>query len=149
MTPEGSRREAVSQIRRLVNSWAEAVRNKDSAGLVANFAPDVLVFDLINPLEYDGLDALRKRAGQWLSSFEGPIEYEVRNLEITAGDDVAFCHSLNRVGGTTVQQKKIDMWWRATVCFCKVNGTWTVAHEHSSVPFNMESMKASLDLQPE
>jgi ketosteroid isomerase-like protein len=40
------------------------------------------------------------------------------------------------------------MFWRATVCFEKLNGQWLVTHEHSSVPFNMETMQASLDLKP-
>jgi ketosteroid isomerase-like protein len=82
-----------------------------------------------------------------LSSFERPVGYEVRDLSITAGDEVAFCHSLNRVTGTTIGGKKIDMSWRATLCCRKIDGKWMVTHEHSSVPFDMESGKASLDLK--
>jgi hypothetical protein len=29
-----------------------------------------------------------------------------------------------------------------------MDGKWTVTHEHDSVPFNVESGKASLDLRP-
>ncbi len=43
---------------------------------------------------------------------------------------------------------KVDMWVRATVCFRKTAGEWTVTHEHDSVPFDVESGKASLDLKP-
>jgi uncharacterized protein (TIGR02246 family) len=138
-----------AQIRKLIYTWAEAVRAKDSIGLVSNFAPDVLLFDLINPLQYIGAGALRKRAEEWLSSFQGAIDYEIRDLSITAGDDVAFCHSLNRVRGTNREGKSIDMWWRATVCFRKVEGNWTVTHERSSVPFDMETGRASLNLKPQ
>ena len=115
---------------------------------MSNFAPDVLLFDLINPLQYIGAEAGRKRAEEWLSSFQGPIGYEIRDLSITASDDVAFCHSLNAVSGTKTDGEKIEMWWRATVCFRKIYGKWMVTHEHSSVPFDMESGKASLDLKP-
>ncbi len=135
-------------IRDIVHGWANAIRKKDTDALMSNFAPDALIFDLINPLQYAGADAGRKRAEQWLSAFQGPIEYEVRDLTVSAGDDVAFCHSLNRVNGTTKDEKKIDMWWRATVCFRKLNDKWMVTHEHSSVPFDVESGKASLDLKP-
>ena len=69
-------------------------------------------------------------------------------MSIAAGDDVAFCHSLNRVIGTKVDGNKIDMWWRATVCLHKVGGKWIVTHEHQSVPFNVESGRPSLDLKP-
>jgi ketosteroid isomerase-like protein len=40
------------------------------------------------------------------------------------------------------------MWWRTTVCFRKLDGKWMVTHEHNSVPFDVESGKASLDLKP-
>jgi hypothetical protein len=40
------------------------------------------------------------------------------------------------------------MWWRATVCYRKIDGKWMITHEHASVPFNVESGKASLDLTP-
>jgi uncharacterized protein (TIGR02246 family) len=128
MPTENGKETDEDRIRKLIYTWAEAVRAKDSIGLVSNVAPDVLLFDLINPLQYIGADALRKRAEEWLSSFQGPIEYEIRDLSITAGDDVAFCHSLNRVRGTNREGKSIDMWWRATVCLRKVDGNWIVAH---------------------
>jgi ketosteroid isomerase-like protein len=148
MTPESGNAPNEAEIRRVLGHWLEAVRTRDSSRLTSNLSPDVLVFDLINPLQYVGADAVRERAKEWLSSFQGPIGYENRDLSITAGDDVAFCHSLNRISATNRDGKTIDMWWRATVCFRKVNGTWMVVHEHSSVPFDMESGRASLDLKP-
>lgn len=137
-----------AQIRQLMDDQVKAIRAKDSNAVMSDFAPDALLFDLINPLQYVGADAGRKRAEEWLSSFQGPLGYEIRDLGITASDDVAFCHSLNKVNGTTKDGKKIEMWWRATVCFRKIDGKWMVTHEHSSVPFDMKSSKASFDLKP-
>jgi uncharacterized protein (TIGR02246 family) len=148
MTPTTTQSAEASRIRALMENWADAVRNKDSKRLMAPVAPDVLVFDLITPLQYAGAQALKKRADEWLSSFDGPIAYEVRDLTITAGDEIAFCHSLNHVSGTTTAGQNIDMWWRATLCFRKQRGAWLIAHEHSSVPFDMKSGQAALNLQP-
>jgi ketosteroid isomerase-like protein len=106
------------------------------------------MFDVVNPLQYTGQDAVRKRTDEWLSSFRDPLDYDIRDLNIAAGDDVAFCHSLNRVNGTTTDGNKIDMWWRATLCFRKIDGKWMVTHEHSSVPFDPKTGRASLDLKP-
>lgn len=139
---------AESEIRELMQLWVDAVRSKDSSGLVSNIAHDAVVFDLINPLQYVGVNSVKQRARQWLSNFEGPLDYEMRDLQVAAADDVAFCHSLNHVSGINHEGTKIDMWWRATVGLQKRNGEWVVTHEHSSVPFNMETMQASLDLQP-
>ena len=136
------------QIRNLMNDWVKAIRAKDCDTLMSNYAPGVLLFDLITPLQYVGSEAGRQRMEEWFGSFRGPIEFETRNLSITAGDDVAFCHSLNRVSGTMTDGENVDMWWRATVCFRKIGGRWMIAHEHSSVPFDTETGRASLDLKP-
>jgi ketosteroid isomerase-like protein len=65
---------------------------------------------------------------QWFSSFQGPIDLEMLNLSITAGDDVAFCSSLNGSTRTNKDDAKIEMWWRATNGFRKVDGKWLVTH---------------------
>jgi len=136
------------EIRRLFDGWGKAIRAKDVDASLASYAPDVLAFDLINPLRYVGIDAVRARLENWFSSFAGPIGYENRDLTIAMGDDVAFSHSLNHVSATTKDGQRLDMYWRATVCFCKLDGSWTVTHTHSSVPFDMETGQVSLDLEP-
>lgn len=137
-----------TDIRQLMDDSANAVRTKDVDALMLNFAPDVLSFDVINPLQYIGMEEARKRAEAWFASFDGPIGYEVRDLSISAGDDVAFCHSLNQVNATKMDGGKLQMWWRATLCFRRIDGKWKVTHQHSSVPFNPESGRASIDLEP-
>jgi len=136
------------QIRAIIFDWSDAVRAKDAARLVANLAPDARVFDLITPLQYVGAQTVRQRVEQWLSSFTGPLAYDVHQLRIAAGDDVAFCHSINSIKGQTKDGKAIDMAWRATVCFERISGQWYATHEHSSVPFDMTTGQASLDLKP-
>jgi uncharacterized protein (TIGR02246 family) len=137
-----------TEIRALIDDAVKASRAKDVAALIANYASDVLVFDVINPLRYTGSDAVGKRAADWFSSFRGAIDYELRDLSITTSDEAAFCHSLNHVIGTKTDGQKLDMWWRATVCWRKLDGKWRITHVHSSVPFDTETGKASLDFKP-
>src|SRR2546425_3692401 len=138
-----------AEIRRLFAGWAKAICAKDVDGSLANYAPDVLAFDLITPLQYSGSAALRERLERWFSSFSDPtIGYENRDLHIVADDEVAFAHSLNHVSAATTGGQRIHMWWRATVCFRAVDGAWLVTHSHSSVPFDMETGQASLALEP-
>jgi ketosteroid isomerase-like protein len=132
----------------LIDGAVKAIRAKDVDGALSNYAPDVLLFDVVNPLRYVGLGSARKRLSEWFSSFQGPIGYELRDLTVAAGDDVAFSHSLNRVNATTTAGKRLDMWWRATVCYRRVGGKWMVTHAHSSVPFDPETGQASLALEP-
>jgi ketosteroid isomerase-like protein len=148
MTVEDDRRVDEARIRELLDAWVKALRSRDADAIVSRQAPDVVSFDVVNPLQYVGSGETRRRAEEWLSSFLGPIGLEIRDLSVTVGDDVAFAHSLNRVSGTMAHGQAIGMWLRSTVCFRKIDGQWTVTHQHSSVPFDGESGRASLDLKP-
>jgi ketosteroid isomerase-like protein len=142
--------EAVNEeeIRALMDRIATACRAKDRAALIANYATDVVAFDLLDPLRYEGSEAVGDRAEAWFSSFEGSFDYETKDLKIAAASEVAFCDSLNHVNGKKTDGQKIDMWWRATICAQKLGGQWKVTHAHNSVPFDMNTGKASLDIKP-
>jgi ketosteroid isomerase-like protein len=105
-------------------------------------------FDIVPPLQYVGADTYRKHWGEALSSFPGPINYEVVDLSITVGDDVAFAHSFNRLSGTMANGQKFGNWVRWTACFQKIDGKWLIVHMQASVPVDMATGKAVLDLQP-
>jgi uncharacterized protein (TIGR02246 family) len=141
-------RDSEGQIRALIEEWLESVRKKDIKGVMAHYAPDLVTFDIVPPLATKGADKYRQSWEMWFDSIEGPIDYEMRDLTITASEDVAFCHSVNRVSSVSKKAGKEETWLRATVGFEKVNGEWLVAHEHVSLPFHMETGKAALDLKP-
>src|SRR5882762_4878431 len=145
MTTENRKAIDEAQIRALIEDRVKAVRARDINGAMSNIAPDIVSFDVVNPLQHRGSDASRRRAEEWFSSFQRPIGYEVRDVSIATGDDVAFSHSLNRVNAVRTDGRELNMWWRATVCYRKIDGKWMVTHEHSSVPFDAETGKASLD----
>ncbi len=137
-----------AEIQALIDERVSAIRARNAIGATAHVAPEILLFDVVNPLQYIGSDALRKRAAQWFASFDGPIGFEVRDLGITASDSVAFSHSLNHVYATLNDGNKLDMWWRSTVCYRKIDRSWQIVHEHNSVPFDVETGRASIDLKP-
>jgi len=135
-------------IRTLIDAQIKAVRARDVDASMSNYAADIVSFDVVNTLQKIGLDECRKRAEEWFSSFQGPIEYEISELSVSAGGTLAFSHSLNHVNATNNDGKKIDMWWRATAGYRKIDDRWMITHEHMSVPFDVQSGKASLDLKP-
>jgi uncharacterized protein (TIGR02246 family) len=149
MTVKNSNATDQAQIRQLMDHWAEAVRSKDVDGLMSHYATDIVVFDLAPPLQYRGADECRENWEAWFPTFRGPIGYEVRALDIAASEDIAFCHSFNRITGTRTDNEKTDIWVRATVCCRKTDGKWKIVHEHQSVPFYMDgSYRAAVDLKP-
>ncbi len=137
-----------AQIRQRIESWTTALRDKDLEGLMSHYTRDILVFDLAPPLQYKGAVAYRKNWADWFPSFQGPVGYEIRDLSITTGGEVAFCRSLNRITGRRTSGESSDVWVRATVGFRKIDGKWMIIHEHFSVPINMETFEGELDLKP-
>jgi ketosteroid isomerase-like protein len=81
-------------------------------------------------------------------AFQDPIVFETRDLSIAVGADVAFGHSLVRTSGSMKSGQEIDRWLRRTVGSRKITGKWLIEHEHVSLPVNLESGSAVLDLQP-
>ena len=136
------------EIRKLIEDRVNAIRGKNIDGATAVCADDLLLFDVVDPLQSKGREAVRKRAGEWFSTLNAPLGYEMRDLVIEASDDVAFSHSLNRVTAITSEGQELDMWWRSTVCYRKLSGEWRATHEHNSVPFDPKSGRASLGLKP-
>ena len=132
MTTKNTSATAEAQISALIDAWAQAIRARDVNGVMSHYAADIVTFDLAPPLPYVGAEALRKNLQEWFATFRGPVGYEMRDLSITASDDVAFCHSRNRISGTRTNGEETDVWVRATVCYRKIDGKWLVTHEHAS-----------------
>ncbi len=146
MTTENSKATDEAQIRGIIENRVKAIRAKDVGAVLSEFAPDVVTFNLAPPLQTKGTD--RSSIEKWFSGYQGVISYEVRDLTVATGVDVAFCHYLYRSSGTATDGREIDMWVRATLCFRKIGGQWLITHEHDSEPFDMQTLKASLDLKP-
>jgi len=140
-----------ARIRDLMDEYVAAMRAGDADRLVARYTPDVVTFTLAPPLRNSGAEARDPDALRaWFATFDGPVDFEIRDLDVTAGADLAYCHSLNRLSATPAGgSEPFNLWFRATVCLRNVDGKWLVSHEHTSTPFYMDgSFAAALDLQP-
>jgi uncharacterized protein (TIGR02246 family) len=137
-------------IRELYDRWSKAFRARDIEGIMAVYAPGdaVVGYDIVAPLEYVGNDAYRKDYEVFLAQYVGPIDIEYRGLRIVASGDVAFIHTLERINGTLKNGQKSDIWVRATSGLRKIKGKWLIVHDHISVPADLDTGKAVLDLKP-
>lgn len=138
------------EIRALIHNMTNSLRKKNADGVVSAFAENSVMFVLAPPLQFvTGKNSPgRNGVEEWLSTWKGEIGYETRDSHISIGDDVAFCHGLNRLSGSKKDGESVDMWMRETLGLCKIDGEWKITHQHQSVPFYMDSGKAALDLKP-
>ena len=56
------------QIVKLIDNWVGAIRSKDVEARLSNYSKNVSLFDVMEPLQYFGFDAVRKRAAEWFST---------------------------------------------------------------------------------
>ena len=143
---------AVSSIDRLLDNHATAVCNRNIAAATANYAPDVVIFDVVGPLRHPGGNSsVRKRLEDWFGTFapDAPILFEITDRSIRAADHLGFTHSLNYVHVGLRNGAILDMFWRETLAWQKFDGHWKIVHAHSSVPFDPSTGMASTGLKPD
>ena len=118
----------VAEIRATIENWARAVSKGDRKGILAHHSPDLLMFDFPNSVR--GLEAYDQTWDFFFADPRGPITFAPRELEVTAGEDVAFTTCVVHCDGTSAGPLE----FRLTTGLRKLNGTWTILHEHHSVP---------------
>jgi uncharacterized protein (TIGR02246 family) len=148
MAIEENKNNDEAAIQRLLDEGIRSVRSKNIEGVMSLYAPEVVSFDIVPPLRYIGADAFRNVWEEVFSSFQGPIDYEMHDLHIIVGDDVAFTYSLNRIRGTMTIGQQTDLWLRSTACWRSINGTWRIVHHQNSVPVDLQTGRAVLSLKP-
>jgi uncharacterized protein (TIGR02246 family) len=122
-------------IRALITRWADAVHAGDLDTVLADHDRDIVMFDV--PPPYDGLRGIDAYRDSWPPFFEWQRQgasFEIVELDVTAGDDVAFAHALLRCGKPEEFEANPDNRLRLTIGLRKVNGRWVVTHEHHSFP---------------
>lgn len=137
-----------ADIRQRINSLVEAIRIMDLEGVKPIYAPNMVSFDIVPPLQHVGAVAKWKNWADVFTAYEPPLSYEVRDLTITVGDDVAFGYSLNRISGRLWNGIRNDLWVRWTACFRKINGSWLIAHDQVTVPIDVHTGTALRNLEP-
>ena len=148
MVTEEHKKNNEAEIKRVIEGYVEAFRAKDLDGIMSMYAPEVVTFDVVPPLQYVGADAMRKRWEEAFSQLPGSIGYEIADLSMTVGEDMAFTHSFNRTSATLPTGQQIGTWVRWTACWRKIGGQWLLVHDHVSVPVDVQAGKAVLDLKP-
>jgi uncharacterized protein (TIGR02246 family) len=122
-------------IRALIERWAHAVHAGDLDGVLADHADDIVMFDV--PPPQDGVRGLADYAATWPPFFAyqaGGACFEIVELDVTAGDDVAFAHALLRCDTPEGLAAHPTQRLRLTLGLRREGERWVVAHEHHSFP---------------
>ena len=121
------------QIREKIVSWAAAVHAGDLDAVLVDHAPDIVMFDV--PPPENGVRGHEAYRDTWPPFFEwqrtGAV-FDIMELSVTAGADVAFVWALLRCGTPEELDADPDHRLRLTIGLRKDAGRWIVTHEHHS-----------------
>jgi uncharacterized protein (TIGR02246 family) len=122
------------ELRELIARWSKAVRDEDFVGIRADHDPNILMFDVPLPFLSRGIDAYMATWQTFFASSAKPVVFHFEDVEITAGDDVAFATAVGHCINTERNGEKTNLTFRLTMGFRKDSGRWRIVHEHHSLP---------------
>lgn len=115
------------EVRAIIDDWERAVQNKDMAGTLARHSPDILMFDVPEPIQAKGLAEYQETWELFFANSTGGEEsFRLHELEVTATDQLAAAHAL-----LDAAEDKC----RLTMVLEKRDGEWMIVHEHHSSPW--------------
>ncbi|WP_339412376.1 YybH family protein [Pseudomonas sp. EA_35y_Pfl2_R5] len=137
-----------AQIQQQLDSWAAACRSKDVSQIISHYAEDVVAYDAIGPLRFQGRAAYQAHWQACMEMCSGQALFEIHQPSFLLSDGLAVVHYLFHCGGSDDKGEMQSSWMRVSQCFRLQGGQWLIAHEHFSMPCDMESGKVLFDLQP-
>jgi ketosteroid isomerase-like protein len=123
---------AESQIKAVIEAWADAVRRHDLSGILAHHEQDIVMFDVPPPLQSRGIEEYRKTWDLFFRYHKPSQAFDIEELAITAGEDVAFAVAIMRCVSNPPEEGGFP--FRLTIGLRNIDGDWCITHEHHSVP---------------
>ena len=133
MTNMTDTKENEIQIRKLVENWAKAVRNKDIETILAHHSADIVMYDVPKPFQSVGLDAYLKTWDTFFAFTKLGV-FDIQELHVVADENVAFCFAAMKCADKSNSAEFVELDFRLTIGLKKIANEWTIVHEHHSVP---------------
>ena len=121
------------QIRKLIENWAMAVRNKDMEKILAHHSEDIVMYDVPEPFKSEGIEAYRKTWDLFFTYTKLGV-FDIQELHIVADENVAFCFATMKCSDKSDTTEFVELPFRLTIGLRKINNQWTIVHEHHSIP---------------
>ena len=121
------------QIRDLIQAWARAAHSGELDTVLADHAPEIVMFDV--PPPYEGVRGIDAYRDSWLPFFDWQASgavFDLESLDVIAGVDVAIAYGLIRCGTPADFSRDPQQRLRLTIGLHKTDGRWIVVHEHHS-----------------
>ncbi len=138
--------EKFDPVLKMIDSYKQAVRNKDIEAFCALYDADIHIFDMWGKWSMRGLDAWREMASGWFNSLgTEQVIVEASHIESAVTTEMAIGHAILSFTAVSAKGEKLrSLDNRITVALKRTGDSWKVIHEHTSVPVDHKSLKGHL-----
>jgi ketosteroid isomerase-like protein len=117
----------VRNVTGLIREWEASVQRQDMAAVLAHHSPDILMFDVPEPIQARGLAEYQETWELFFANQEPvPSSFRLHEPEVMVDGSLAVAHALLDVE---------DIRCRLTTVLRKIDGEWMFVHEHHSSPW--------------
>lgn len=148
--PEGARGDDADMIVDILKAACAAVEAADEDGLLRMFheRPETFVFDYTPP-RTPTTGRLRETFRAATRDVVGSMTCEVREVETyLLSPDAAWTAAIMHMAARYGNGDGVDLTYRATDIWRRIDGRWGVVHEHASVPVDPTTGRADLQSSP-
>ena len=110
------------EIQRLLGQWAHNTKKGEQDKILENHSESVVICDVLPPMKYEGVKAYRESWDEWQPKTMVEGQFDLHELKVVVGEDVAFAYGFIHCGGTLPDGKSFEDWVRATFWLEKKNG---------------------------
>ena len=134
-----------TDVQDVLKNYEDAVYEKNVEKFLSGYAPDVHIFDCWQEWQYDGIEQWKALVDDWFGGLEEGelLRAELHDKVIKENAEFAYVHcSISFAAFDDAGKELRKMTNRFTFVLEKIEGSWQIIHEHSSLPIGMKDGKA-------
>ena len=141
-----------SKVQDVLEIYKTAVYEKDVEKFLSMYAPETHIYDCWGKWEVKDLFSWKKNVAEWFNGLNEDgvlLKVDFRDLVVEEDANLAivYCTVTFTAHKEEAGEQLRQMTNRFTYGLKKVNESWFIAHEHSSLPINIETGKGIFNMK--
>ena len=141
-----------SKVQDVLETYKTAVYEKDAEKFLSMYAPEMHIYDCWGKWEVKDLFSWKKNVAEWFNGLNEDgvlLKVDFRDLVVEEDSNltIVYCTVTFTAHKEEAGEQLRQMTNRFTYGLKKVNESWFIAHEHSSLPINIETGKGIFNMK--
>jgi len=141
-----------SKVQDVLETYKTAVYEKDVEKFLSMYAPEMHIYDCWGKWEVKDLFSWKKNVAEWFNGLNEDgvlLKVDFRDLVVEEDSNltIVYCTVTFTAHKEEAGEQLRQMTNRFTYGLKKVNESWFIAHEHSSLPINIETGKGIFNMK--